>query len=165
MRVKNVETQNLASLGPTLLLRLTGDAKFCVSTGLSTTIRLFTPTPRREVAKRWCYCSQVLAKSWTKLLSASTAKQIIIWFDFSFFFFPHVCAEKKKKRKNEKTYFLFYCSTVIAGRIQLGNNHHVNTYDNMLFFVFSFYIYNSEKTEKRKTQEVIKGPHAKPPSR
>ena len=62
--------------------------------------------------------------------------------------------EKKKKRKNEKNYFLFYCSTVIAGRIQLGNNHHVNTYDNMLFFVFSFFriIYNSGKTENRKTQ-------------
>ena len=35
----------------------------------------------------------------TKLLSASTAKQIIIWFDFSFFFFPHVCTEKTEKRK------------------------------------------------------------------
>ena len=161
MRAKNVETQNLASQGLTLLLRLTGDAKFCVSTGLSTTIRLFTPTPRREVAKRWCYCSQVLAKSWTKLLSASTAKQIIIWFDFSFFFFPHVCAEKKKKRKNEKTYFLFYCSTVIAGRIQLGNNHHVNTYDNMLFFVFSFFRFIYIIAEKRKIgkhKRLLRGP-------
>ena len=109
-------------------------------------------SPPRQGAKRWCYCSQVLAKSWTKLLSASTAKQIIIWFDFSFFFFPHVCAKQKKKRKNEKNYFLFYCSTVIAGRIQLGNNHHVNTYDNMLFFVFSFFRFIYIIAKKRKTQ-------------
>ena len=64
--------------------------------------------------------------------------------------FPHVCAEKKKKRKNEKNYFLFYCSTVIAGRIQLGNNHHVNTYDNMLFFVFSFFRFIYIIAKKRK---------------
>ena len=51
VQTKNVETQNLASQGPTLLCRLTGDARFCVSTGLSTTTRPFGPTPRREAAK------------------------------------------------------------------------------------------------------------------
>ena len=75
--------------------------------------------------------------------------------------FPHVCAEKKKKRKNEKTYFLFYCSTVIAGRIQLGNNHHVNTYDNMLFFVFSFFRFIYIIAKKRKIgkhKRLLRGP-------
>ena len=51
----------------------------------------------------------------------------------------------------KKTIFF---STVIVGRIQLGNNHHVNTYDNMLFFVFSFFRIIYIIAEKRKTQEV-----------
>ena len=65
-------------------------------------------------------------------------------------FTPTFHTYARKKRKNGKMKKTIFFSTVIAGRIQLGNNHHVNTYDNMLFFVFSFFRFIYIIAKKRK---------------
>ena len=49
------------------------------------------------------------------------------------FFSFHTCMRRKKRKNGKMKKKTNFFSTVIVGRIQLRNNHHVKTCDNMLF--------------------------------